>query len=384
MQIETTRVENGYYTTIYKRSLFCEDVENNKGKGLLVYWLITGCIMIAIMVVIGGITRLTHSGLSITEWKPITGALPPLNEADWETEFEKYRQIPEFSVKHSHMKIEDFKFIYFWEFVHRQWGRLMGIVFIIPFVLFLWKGVLRGKLLKKTVIILFGGAGVASLGWFMVASGLKDMPDVSHYRLAIHLTAAFSLFLYILYTALDLLYPHRLKLHENLKPFKNLLTAIIAVTFVQVIYGAFVAGLRAGTIHTTFPLMTGQFIPHDFMLLHGNILDFLEHKTTVQFTHRILAFSLLGLVISLLIKGFKMKLTRRLRTSLYFIAMAFAIQFTLGAFTVIYAVPVSLGVLHQLGALVFLTSLFYAFHALHRDEVPVEITESRVEQEVAA
>lgn len=325
--------------------------------------------MIAAMVVIGGITRLTHSGLSITEWKPITGALPPLNDADWQAEFEKYKQIPEFSIKHSHMEIDDFKFIYFWEFIHRQWGRLMGLVFIIPFAYFILKGMLRGELLKKTVIILFGGAGVASLGWFMVASGLKDMPDVSHYRLAIHLTAAFSLFLYIFNTAMDLIHPHQIKLSSRLKPYKNLLTAIIIITFLQVIYGAFVAGLRAGTIHTTFPLMTGNFIPHDFMLLHGNFMDFLEHKTTVQFTHRILAFTLTGLVISLLVKGFSAPLTAKMKTGLYLVVAAFTVQFTLGAFTVVYAVPLTLGVLHQLGALVLLTALFYARHSLNRGKI---------------
>lgn len=334
------------------------------------YWLLTGCVMIAVMVVIGGVTRLTHSGLSITEWKPISGALPPLNDADWQSEFDKYKEIPEFAVKHSHMKMADFKFIYFWEFIHRQWGRLMGLVFIIPFAYFLIKGKLRGELLKKTIVILLGGAVVASLGWFMVASGLKDMPDVSHYRLAIHLTAAFSLFLYILYTALDLIYPHKRDLSVRLKPIKKILTAVVIITFIQVVYGAFVAGLRAGTIHTTFPLMTGQFIPHDFMLLHGNLLDFLEHKTTVQFTHRMFAFTLLGLVAALLMKGFKARVPSSVRKGLYFIAAAFTLQFVLGALTVVYAVPLLLGVLHQLGALVFLTALFYTLHAVqHRKPI---------------
>lgn len=350
-------------------TVYMSAAQNIKYKNKIVAkWLFAGCIMIAIMVVIGGITRLTHSGLSITEWKPITGSIPPLNEADWEVEFEKYKQIPEYTIKHSHMDLSDFKFIYFWEFVHRQWGRLMGLAFIIPFAFFIFKGYLKGELLRKCIIILFGGAGVASLGWFMVASGLKDMPDVSHYRLAIHLMAAFTLFLYIFNTAMQLVNPKKSEFIKSLLSVKNLLNVIIVLTVVQVIYGAFVAGLRAGTIHTTFPLMTGNFVPHDFMLLHGNIMDFLEHKATVQFTHRIFAFTLTGLVAALTIKAFQQPLPASVKRGLYFILAAFTTQFILGAFTVVYAVPLTLGVLHQLGALILLTALFFTRHTLKVDE----------------
>lgn len=176
------------------------------------HWLLTGCILIALMVVIGGITRLTGSGLSITEWEPIMGALPPMNEAAWQAAFEKYQRIPEYQLVNSHMQLADFKEIYFWEWAHRNWGRLMGLVFIVPFVLFWRKGMLKGWLMQRSLLIMLGGGIVASLGWFMVLSGLVDLRDangqllvdVSHYRLAIHLSAAFAVFGMVLWTIFDI------------------------------------------------------------------------------------------------------------------------------------------------------------------------------------
>ena len=170
----------------------------------VIIWLLTGCAMIACMVAIGGITRLTESGLSITEWKPVTGALPPLSEVAWQAEFEKYKKIPEYQFLNQGMDLAGFKRIFFWEWLHRNWGRLMGLVFMVPFLVFWRRGLLKGWLMRRALWILLGGAIVAGLGWFMVVSGLEKNTDVSHYRLAIHLCAAFSVFALVLWTVFDL------------------------------------------------------------------------------------------------------------------------------------------------------------------------------------
>ena len=172
-----------------------------RSKKPVIIWLLIGVVLIAIMVMIGGITRLTHSGLSMVEWDLFMGSIPPTSEAEWMATFEKYKQYPQYQQEMSWLSLEGFKSIFFWEYLHRMWGRLMGLVFFFPFVFFIWKGYIKGELLKKCLIILVGGATVGGLGWFMVLSGLKDMPDVSHYRLSIHLLAAFSLCAYILLVA---------------------------------------------------------------------------------------------------------------------------------------------------------------------------------------
>ena len=178
-----------------------------KDNKKVIYWLLTGCFLIFVMVVVGGITRLTHSGLSISSYKLISGTIPPLNEAEWIAEFEHYKQFPEYQKLHNHFDLEDFKDIYFWEYIHRVLGRLLGIVFIIPFLYFLIKKQLTKPTIKKALILLFLGGFQGFLGWYMVKSGLVDRPSVSHYRLAMHLTTAFITFAYTLWVALDLWYP---------------------------------------------------------------------------------------------------------------------------------------------------------------------------------
>ena len=336
----------------------------SRPNNAVIAWLLTGCVLIAIMVVIGGITRLTHSGLSITEWEPIMGAVPPTSDTEWEEAFDKYKQIPEYEAKHYWMELEDFKFIYFWEYIHRQWGRMMGVVFFIPFMYFVLKRKIRGRLLMQCVNIMLWGGAVGALGWFMVASGLSERTDVSHYRLAIHLVAAFGLCLYIFWVALSLIYPDKNRLKEKLKPYRKWVIALLIITFIQVIYGAFVAGLRAGFIHTTFPLMSGKLIPHDFMGLHGNTLDFVEHKTTVQFVHRVLAFVVFFVTLYLWNNLRRMNLSKSQHLAVHLVFIAICVQFLLGVLTIIYAVPLTLGVLHQLGALLLLGAIVYLLHRL--------------------
>ena len=336
----------------------------------VVRWLATGCVLIACMVAIGGITRLTGSGLSITEWKPIMGALPPLNEADWLEAFEKYKRIPEYTLKNQLMDLDGFKAIFFWEYLHRNWGRLMGLVFIVPFALFLRRGLLKGWLLRRTLAILVGGGLVGALGWFMVMSGLADNPDVSHFRLAVHLCAAFSVFLLVLWTVLDLRSGRRAWRGDGSVAgrWSRLLLALVVL---QVVYGAFTAGLDAGRIYTTWPLMNGAYMPENVHAFGDLEKDLTDHRDGVQFVHRNLAWLVAGGCIALAIL---LRADPRVRRIGPWLVAAVLVQFILGVATLITAVQIALGVLHQLGALLLLSVLLGLIHATGR-VVPVEGTD---------
>jgi heme a synthase len=334
----------------------------------VVIWLIAGCALIACMVVIGGITRLTGSGLSITEWDPIMGALPPLDEAAWEEAFAKYQRIPEYQLVNSHMQLADFKRIFFWEWLHRNWGRLMGIAFIVPFLVFWRKGLLKGWLMKRTLWIMLGGGVVASLGWFMVLSGLVDERDangqllvsVSHYRLAIHLCAALAVFCLVLWTVFDIRNGRRSIRHDGTPPGRGSRMLLVLLTL-QIIWGAFTAGLDAGHGYNTWPLMDGAFLPENATALDSSWKSFTARKDGVQFVHRNLAW--------LVAAGF-IAFAWRYRTSALvpwkLLIVAVLVQFTLGVITILTQVHIAVGVLHQFGALLLLGALLKALHVTGR------------------
>lgn len=328
----------------------------------VVAWLVTGCIMIACMVAIGGITRLTGSGLSITEWKPIIGAVPPLNEAQWQEAFDKYKQIPEYSLVNQHMTLGDFKGIYFWEFLHRNWGRLMGLVFIVPFLWFWRKGLLKGWLMRRSITILIGGGLVGALGWFMVASGLEDNPDVSHYRLAIHLCAAFTVFCIVLWTVFDIMRERRSFLGDGNSAAKWS-RWILLLLAVQIIYGAFTAGLDAGRIYNTWPLMNGEFMPENVTAFNSLWKDFTDHKDGVQFIHRNFAWVVAAAITWF---GYANRNNSALKGGDRWLFGAVFLQITLGVLALVSHVWISLGVLHQLGALVLLMALLNVLHRTGR------------------
>lgn len=339
----------------------------------VVRWLATGCALIACMVVIGGITRLTGSGLSITEWKPIMGALPPLNEAEWQEAFDKYKRIPEYTLRNQLMDLDGFKGIFFWEYLHRNWGRLMGLVFIVPFAIFLRQGRLRGWLLRRTLVILAGGGLVGALGWFMVMSGLADNPDVSHFRLAIHLCAAFTVFLLVLWTVFDLGSGRRAWRGDGSAAarWSRLLLVLVVL---QVVYGAFTAGLDAGRIYTTWPLMNGAFMPENVHAFGDLVKDLTDHRDGVQFVHRNLAWLVASGCIAFAIL---LRTDPRVGRTGPWLMAAVVLQFVLGVATLVTAVQIALGVMHQLGALVLLSVLVRVIHATGRvvpaeaaDEVP--------------
>ena len=335
-------------------------MKNNKS---VIIWLLSGCFLVFVMVVVGGITRLTNSGLSMTDWHLVTDTFPPLTEAKWEETFEKYKQFPEYQKIniHNDFKLSDYKFIYFWEWFHRFIGRIIGLVFIIPFIYFLIKKKLDTETLKKCGILLGMGAFQGFLGWFMVKSGLIDAPDVSHFRLSLHLTFAFITFAYTLWVALDLIYPERKKI---ILPLRNLARITLAIVILQIIYGGFVAGLNAGLIHNHWPLMSdGQFF-HESIALEKEswLLRLTEGKSGVQFVHRTLAYIVVGLILLLAYKSHSIEITQQQRKGLTVLVAIVFVQFTLGVFTLLFSVPLWLGLTHQVVAFFLLTAMTYTVH----------------------
>ena len=333
----------------------------------VIIWLLSGCLLLFIMVVVGGITRLTNSGLSMTDWHLVTDTFPPLSEEKWSQAFEEYKKFPEYQKinVHNDFQLDDYKFIYFWEWFHRFIGRIIGLVFIIPFVYFLIKKKIDRPTLSKCFILLGMGALQGFFGWFMVRSGLVDNPDVSHFRLSLHLTFAFLTFAYTLWVALDLIYPER---KNAIVPLQNIARFSLVFLLVQIIYGGFVAGLNAGLIHNHWPLMSdGQFL-HESVLLEKNswFLRLTEGKSGVQFVHRTLAYVVVGFILLLAYKSHKFALTPDQKFGINAVVIIVFLQFGLGVVTLLYGVPLWLGLTHQIVAFVLLASMSYTLHRLSK------------------
>ncbi len=313
------------------------------------------------MVVVGGITRLTHSGLSISNYKLISGVIPPTNDVEWQAAFDLYKQYPEYKKLNNHFALQDFKDIYFWEWLHRVIGRFIGLVFLLPFLYFLITKQLTKPTIKKAIILLGLGAFQGFMGWFMVKSGLVDNPDVSHYRLAAHLLTAFITFAYTFWVALDLIFPTKKDINKS---FRNFIRFALAVLLLQIIYGAFVAGLDAGYIHNHWPMMSeGKFIHETVCIEQSPIYkNFIEGKSGVQFAHRILAYFVVLFVFGIWLKSRKLTLTKMQSNGISSLLIIVSIQFLLGVFTIILQVPVWLGVAHQIGAFLLLSSMIFTLH----------------------
>lgn len=333
-------------------------MKNNK---YVIYWLLTGCALIFIMVLVGGITRLTHSGLSMSDYKLISGTLPPMNEQEWHDAFELYKQYPEYQKLNTHFGLEDFKSIYFWEWLHRVIGRFIGVIFIVPFLFFLLKKKLDKSTIKKCIVLLILGGFQGFLGWYMVKSGLIDRPDVSHYRLAAHLTTAFLTFAYSLWVALDLIYPSKKEINTSIR---NLIRIGLFVLMIQIIWGAFVAGLDAGFIHNHWPLMNEGKLMHETVYIEQQPLlkNFYEGKSGVQFIHRNLAYIVVGLIVFLWYKTRKIVKSPLQDKGIKSLLILVCLQFLLGIFTLIYAVPLWLGIAHQIGAFFLLAAMTFTLH----------------------
>jgi len=333
--------------------------ESKKQSKAIPIWLLIGCLLIFIMVAIGGLTRLTHSGLSMVEWT-IFGAKPPSNDAHWQELFDKYKQYPEYQQVNFNFSLEEFKSIFFWEYFHRMFGRMIGLVFIIPFLWFWFKKMISKRLMPKLIIILIMGGFQGVLGWYMVKSGLVKNPDVSHYRLAMHLTTAFLTFAYTFWVALGLIYPESIK--AKIHPLKKYFTWLLPIVILQIIWGAYVAGLNAGKVYNTWPKMGDQWIADGVTAMQPWWLNFVEGLAGVQFIHRYVAYVVFGLIIFISIKAKKYKLSTSQQRGIRALHITVGIQFVLGVFTLLYAVPVSLGLLHQLGAFLLLGATVFAMN----------------------
>ena len=326
-------------------------------------WLLICCAMLFAMVVIGGVTRLTHSGLSIVEWQPIVGTIPPLDNAQWQATFQQYQQTPEFKVRNFDMSLGDFKGIFWWEYFHRLLGRLIGVVFVVPFAYFLWRGKTTGALTWKLIGILVLGALQGGMGWYMVKSGLVDEPRVSHLRLTAHLALAFVIFAAQWWVALDLLFPRasRPRAPPSLARFSQ---AMCALVFLMVLSGGLVAGLHAGLAYNTFPLMHGYLVPPDMLLIEPWYANFLGNMATVQFDHRMIAWTLAILIPLLWWKTSRSEVSPRARLAAHYLLAALIIQFALGVATLLLLVPVALGAAHQAGAVVMFSAALTLMHEL--------------------
>ena len=330
-------------------------------------WLYLGVAMLIIQIVLGGITRLTESGLSITEWNPITGALPPLNAAQWQIEFDKYKGTDQFRYIHADFSLSDFKFIFFWEWFHRTWARLMGIVFLVGFFYFLIKKQFKRDMIIPFIILFLLGMIQGAIGWIMVASGLvPEKLFVDHIKLATHFMTALVLLCYTFWFALSISVPSRMRIID--KPLRNMTWAILIVLLFQLTYGAFMAGLHAATAAPTWPTINGQWFPDVMNQLSPVWKNLLNNKITIQFIHRGLAYSLLIMIIIWWMKSRKIRGSSLfLRTRSIPLLLIF-LQVVLGIFTVLLATIgnnlVWFGVAHQLVAILFLMSIILMLYII--------------------
>ncbi len=331
-------------------------------------WLLLVCTLIFCMVVLGGVTRLTHSGLSMTDWHPIHGVIPPLNDTEWLEEFEQYKQSPEYLKinKHKGMGVEEFKSIFWFEYWHRILGRIIGLAFLLPFLFFLMKGKIRRKMVPRYITMFILGGLQGLLGWYMVKSGLVDKPSVSQYRLTAHLIAAVAIYVFIFWHVLRLWNSDRIPVADSrargIKKHGLISTALIII---MIISGGFVAGTKAGFTFNDFPFMHGSLLPPGGMALEPWWLNFFENIATIQFTHRVLAIIVFLTVSSFVIRGWKhpaLDTTTKNFFTLLFIMLL--LQLALGITTLVYVVPVVLGAAHQAGALLLLTFAVMTNHRL--------------------
>jgi len=324
-------------------------------------WLLICCTLVFAMVVVGGVTRLTDSGLSMVEWKPIVGTIPPVTESDWEEVFKKYHETPQYKKINQGMSTDEFKGIFWWEYSHRVLGRVIGLVFFIPFLFFLVRKKINRPLgLKLAGIFLLGGLQ-GLMGWYMVKSGLVDNPYVSQYRLTAHLSLAFIIYAAMFHVALGLLSSDgsRPDGSKKLQSLQRFIQVLIGIIFFMVLSGGFVAGIRAGLAYNTFPLMNGHFIPPEIFMLEPWYRNFFENMATVQFDHRMIAWILAILVPVFWYKSRQLTLPSSARLACNLLLIMLVIQICLGIATLLMVVPLPLAASHQAGAMLLFTAAIW-------------------------
>jgi heme a synthase len=315
-------------------------------------WLWSIAAMTLVVLIVGGITRLTQSGLSIVDWKPLMGVIPPLNEAQWLERFEQYRQFPEYQLLRRGMTLDEFRFIYFWEYLHRLVARMIGVVFLIPFIVFAVRGRFSRPFAMRALILFALGGAQGVLGWIMVQSGLSAQPHVSHYRLAAHLSLAFVIFGYAVWLARELTPAVSAPSAPQRRLMNRGLLWIGAILAVQIVYGAFVAGLKAGFFYNTFPLTGGRLVPLNMFAQQPALQNLVANPVTVQWLHRVIGTVLLIAALAFFVRVRRAgadPLSRHLNLALCGLIV---LQYALGVLTLLHAVPVALGVTHQAMAMI--------------------------------
>lgn len=326
----------------------------------IAYWLFFCAAVIFGMILLGGVTRLTSSGLSMVDWKPIMGVIPPMTQADWQEMFLKYQQFPEYQKINVGMSLEDFKPIFMYEYLHRVLGRLIGVIFIVPFLFFYFSRRIKTGLTPKLVIMLIGGGCQGLLGWYMVKSGLVDNPHVSQYRLTAHLGAAVLIYGFILWTAFGLVLTARAQPVE-LQRFSMGISALI---YLMILSGGLVAGTHAGNAYSTWPLMGDSFVPAGLYAMTPAWLSAFEDITTIQFNHRMFAYLIVALVVAFAIRAFRFGIVGRLKVGIFCLIGLLGMQVTLGISTLIFYVPIPVAAAHQVGAVALLTASLFISHCL--------------------
>ena len=325
------------------------------GNRWLFVWLSSLIVMVITMVMIGGITRVTGSGLSMVEWRPLMGWLPPLNEKEWLRVFDLYKKSPEFISLNSWMDLGAFKGIFWWEYIHRLWGRLIGLVFFIPLIFFLIFRQVPKQLTSNLILLTILGCAQGFIGWWMVKSGLSGEPAVSQYRLTVHLGMAFIILGLLVWTSMDVLIVSKTKRNNSVVLHAEIVCLMILFT---ILAGALVAGLDAGRIYNSFPFMGNNFVPEDYLTMKVTWRNFFENPATVQFNHRLLAITTSLAVAWLLFRCLRPNISSQTRLAIYSLAALVALQFSLGVSALINGVPDNLAVAHQLvGVCVFINSL---------------------------
>jgi cytochrome c oxidase assembly protein subunit 15 len=327
-------------------------------------WLFACCALVFAIVVVGGITRLTHSGLSIVEWQPLVGTIPPLNDQQWQETFARYQQTPEFRLRNFDMTLAGFKRIFWWEYFHRLLGRVIGVAFLVPFVWVLARGAISRPIAWRLAGIFALGAFQGALGWFMVKSGLVDDPRVSSIRLGAHLCTALLIYASMLWLALGLAFGMERREGPRTRRHAGVLVALV---FVMIFTGALVAGIHAGYAYNTYPLMNGYWVPPEILELDPLWKNFVYNMATVQFDHRVLALVVAATAIALAWRVLRDPAsTPRDKAWSWALLAAVALQLTLGISTLLLRVPIDLAASHQAGAVVVFTCALVLAHALTR------------------
>jgi len=330
------------------------------GRKFVAIWLYLIAALVLSMVLLGGVTRLTGSGLSMVDWRPIMGSIPPLNEQAWMETFEKYKQYPQYQEVNKGMSLSDFKFIFGMEFAHRLLGRLLGLAFALPFLFFLFKKWLGPPMIRRGTLLFFLGGMQGVIGWYMVKSGLVDKPLVSQYRLTLHLSLATLVYALSLWYAFSLTLVNEKK--GTISKLRIQTLVLLLLVCIQVMSGGFVAGLHAGFAFNTFPTMNGQWIPEGMLAISPVIFNLFDNPVTVQFFHRCMAYLITVVVLVYYFRNRKTWATSTVPMAIHLLPLFLAVQVGLGITTLLMRVPVVLGSLHQIGAIVLLTVVLFLTH----------------------